>query len=130
MTSKRQLYGRSAKDLLNRWDTDQIVFTIEMGGLGPGYEQALQIAMFEMLRYLVNHRPRIAKSKLRDNNEWPVIRAALWDLPSLNGLGLSGAQAGAATQLAAHLYLDGPIKTLAGEKTRTIQVSKTFPQLA
>jgi len=130
MISNQQLYGRAAKDLLHRWDTGQGVFTIEMGGIGPGYEQALQIAMFEMLRHLVNHRPRIAKSKLRDDDKWPTIQDTLWNLPTLNGLGLSGAQTGAATQLAAHFYLDGPVKTLAGEKTRTIQVSKIFPQIA
>ena len=39
-----------AREALARWDRGWNVFTIEMGGLGPGYEQCIHIAVFELIR--------------------------------------------------------------------------------
>ena len=36
---------------LGAWDAGTPVFSVEMGGLVPGYEQAIQITMFEILRH-------------------------------------------------------------------------------
>ncbi len=33
----------TAKDALAAWDRGEIVHSVEMGGIGPGYEQAIQI---------------------------------------------------------------------------------------
>src|SRR5581483_2130454 len=38
-----QLYGTNAADWLARWDAGRAVWSIEMGGLGPGYEQCIHI---------------------------------------------------------------------------------------
>lgn len=32
----------TCEEALARWDAGETVFTAEMGGLGPGYEQAIQ----------------------------------------------------------------------------------------
>ena len=40
----------TAAELVAAWDRGDLVPTIEMGGLGPGYEQAIQVLMIELLR--------------------------------------------------------------------------------
>lgn len=39
-------------DALKQWDAGESVFSVEMGGIGPGYEMAIQGLVFEMLREL------------------------------------------------------------------------------
>lgn len=108
-----EAYGRDAADLLSRWDEGRGVWSIEMGGFGPGYEQAVQIAAFEVLRHLLNGGD-IEKT---DNV-----------LLSLEYLGLSGSQWGAARSLARAFHLNGPRKVHEDCKPdRHIQVSKHFP---
>lgn len=40
----------SAQQAVERWDAGKSLWSIEMGGLGPSYEQAIQVAAIEMLR--------------------------------------------------------------------------------
>jgi hypothetical protein len=111
-----EAYGRNAADLLSRWDEGRGVWSIACGGFGPGYEQALQVAAFEVLRHLVNGGD---------------IEKAEDILPSLGYLGLSGAQWGAARSLALAFHLNGPRKVHDDCKPdRHIQVSKNFPSPA
>lgn len=111
-----QAYGKDAADLLKRWDEGLGVWSIAMGGFGPGYEQALQVAAFEVLRHLVSGGD---------------LDTADTILPSLSYLGLSGAQWGAARSLANGFHIDGPRKVHEGIKSeRHIQVSKNFPSPA
>jgi hypothetical protein len=110
---KNEMYGRDAADLLSRWGDGQSVWSIAMGGFGPGYEQALQIAAFEVLRYLL---------------AGGAIENADAILPSLEYLGLSGAQWGAARSLARAFRADGPRKVHESfDRDRHIQVSRDFP---
>lgn len=111
---QNQLYGKDAAELLSRWDAGEGVFSVGMGGFGPGYEQALQIACFEVLRHLL---------------AGGTIEAADEVLPKLEYLGLSGSQWGAARSLANRFYEDGPreVNKRFGSD-RSIQVSKNFPQ--
>src|SRR5687768_3007466 len=37
----------TVEDALRQWDAGETVFTVEMGGLGPGYEMAIQGLAFE-----------------------------------------------------------------------------------
>jgi hypothetical protein len=126
-----QNYGADAAEYVRRWDEQGRVWSIEMGGLGPGYEQALQLAMVEVLRHLVATKP--------DSSVWAVSSDA-WRaqidsmhepmMPILDPLGLSGAQWGAACALAGKIYADGPIAVLkAAKPDRKIQVSRRFPTL-
>lgn len=127
-------YGVDAADWLKRWDAGDIVWTIEMGGMGPGYEQAIQITVAEVIRYLVDNN--VDRATQFEDETWPslsdAINKALWASPIINNLGLSGAQAGAATSLAVGLYRDGPDKVMNTEsiKDRHIMVSRNFPRAA
>lgn len=123
-----QLYGADVEDLLKRWDDGDTVHSVEMGGLGPGYEQAIQIAMFEILRFSIDKKP---DHTLWENpKEWSKWREKVYSLESLDKLGLSGAQAGAALSLASSLYIRGPRKCLKEiPKERKILVSNYWPKL-
>jgi hypothetical protein len=125
------LYGKDAAEWLTRWDNGDTVWTIEMGGLGPGYEQCIHITCAEILRWFIDNA--CDASKWADAEGWKTDREkmtnALHEVPMIKALGLSGAQWGAALNLATRLYLDGPRKVITDErvKDRHIQVSKTFP---
>lgn len=126
-----QLYGTDAAEWLRRWDAGETVWTIEMGGLGPGYEQCIHITAAEVLRWLLQHEP-----DLDDDNTWgdtrDAISNAVCETETVKRLGLSGAQWGAAVSLACQLYRRGPRDVMADEqvKDRHIQVSRTFPGVA
>lgn len=40
----------TARELVSQWDSGETIWSIEMGGLGPGYEQAIQILAVEITR--------------------------------------------------------------------------------
>ena len=125
------LYGANAADWLARWDDGQIVWTIEMGGLGPGYEQAIQIAMTEFLRHMLLHQ--YDSDKWSDEKAWQAdlkdIEAHGFSDQKIDALGLSGAQWGAALGLAVKIYRYGPRWIMAQKyvEDRHIQVSRNFP---
>lgn len=125
-------YGKDAAEWLARWDAGERVWSVEMGGLGPGYEQAIQIAAAEILRYMLDNALNTTES-WDDSAVWmrdrAAIEAASFEHPVIRKLGLSGAQWGAAMSIASNLYRRGPIAALTDEavKDRKIQVSKHFP---
>lgn len=125
-------YGADATDWLKRWDEGHTVWSISMGGLGPGYEQAIQISVAEILRHLLERKYDAAVWV--DPEKWKLDRkeidAAGFANPKIEALGLSGAQWGAAMNMALQLYQRGPRAIMADEqvKDRHIQVSRTFPQ--
>lgn len=129
-----QRYGADAADWLARWDAGKSIWTIEMGGLGPGYEQCIQIAAAEVLRFLIDNKVDCATQY--EGDAWKALRGeidkSLRANPAINALGLSGAQAGAATSLATMLYKTGPRGMMNDPrvKDRHIQASKNFPRAA
>lgn len=128
------LYGADCADWLKRWDEGRSVWSIEMGGLGPGYEQCIHITMAEILRHMLAEG--YDWKQWEDKDTWGRVRDAIetysFENSTIKQLGLSGAQWGAALNLASHLYRDGPRKIMADErvKDRKIQVQRTFPQAA
>lgn len=120
-----QLYGADAADLLSRWDAGKTVFTVEMGGFGPGYEQCIHITCFEILRFLLFKEYDTAAWESED--AWKRDREAIetygFAHRRIKELGLSGAQWGAALQLAVLYYRDGPRVVLNKCKDRQIQTS-------
>ena len=40
----------TAREQVERWDAGQSIWTLEMGGMGPGYEQAIQVLAIEITR--------------------------------------------------------------------------------
>lgn len=121
------MYGVDAAEWLKRWDAGQTVWTIEMGGLGPGYEQCIHITCAEILRVMLDRK--FDHSKWSDKDEWRRDREAIdkevMALGGIDSLGLSGAQWGAAMNVASHLYMHGPRAMLTDErvKDRHIQVN-------
>ena len=119
--------GKTVDDALAAWDAGDIIFTVEMGGLGPGYEQAIQVLVMELLRDM-----RGKPLPTTNDEAWK------WGDPVVNRLdalhGFSGAQVGAAKSLAIRMLRDGYAQTLDSAKShdpaRLIQVSGKFPSLA
>ena len=129
--SEIELYGKAAADWLARWDAGKAVWTIEMGGLGPGYEQCIHITAAEILRWLLANNINV--EDMGDRDRWPAIRdqidKAVTTLDAVSKLGLSGAQWGAAMRIGTSLYMRGPRQIMKDPsvKDRHIQVSKVFP---
>jgi hypothetical protein len=133
----RELYGKNSEEWLARWDAGRSVWSIEMGGLGPGYEQCIQITVAEILRHLLatkyNAKAWTALPKAEAEAAWKRDRDAIekygFANETVKALGLSGNQWGAALNIALRFYRVGPIAVMADErvKERHIQVSKFFP---
>lgn len=128
---QEQMYGKDPQEWLARWDAGRSVWSVEMGGLGPGYEQVIQIAGAEVLRHLIELKWDFETPEAeyrtafeRDITQWSYTS------PAISRLGLSGAQWGAAVGLAMRLYRVGPVGALGDPdiQARLIQVSKNFPQ--
>ena len=126
---EKNMICKTAKEMVKAFDDGEAVTTVEMGGLGPGYEQAIQLFAIELMRKFADVEP----DKL-----WKSISDGALGVASneCKGLGLSGAQGGAAINLVYHFIKDGP--ELAIQKLREsgkrseddfILVSKHFPSL-
>lgn len=127
-TKKRELFKgdgpETAADALKLWDEGRPVHTVEMGGIGPGYEQVIQIGAFEIIRALKG-------KKLPEEGE--ALNALFDDeMHRINRefkLGMSGAQAGASKNLAYFALKNGWRNTLNEvEDDRRILVSKHWPK--
>ena len=127
-------YEQTAVEALAAWDAGRTVWTIEMGGLGPGYEQAIQTTVFEILR------DALAEEKTRATGltweEFKVLRDKTIHKHDDALGGLTGAQAGVATSLAWRAYQDGwgtmlkKAKDQGIEDDRFIMVSNFTPKAA
>lgn len=131
----REFYGRDADEWLRRWDAGEIVWSIEMGGIGPGYEQCIQITAAEILRHMIEKKYK-RDLWVIDNRRWrkdcDAIETFGHSNKTIKALGLSGAQWGAALSLAAQLYRRGPADLLMDERAqdRKIQTRREMPQAA
>lgn len=129
-----KLYADTVTEQLECWDSGKTIWTIECGGLGPGYEQAIQLAAIEFARAckdlpgMLNNDQKssdIFKAKCKERLR--EIDDAL--------LGLSGAQFGAAVWLAWQwCFNGGPARLIErakeqGKEDQVIQASKEFPHL-
>lgn len=137
-----EIYGADAQDLLARWDNGDTVHTIEMGGLGPGYEQAIHIAVFEMIRYMsanpldweridsdAAHEDMPREIRYWTGYQEDMDKVIFADGAPLKGLGLSGAQYSAAASLALKFVRYGPRHIMKDKRVedRHIMVSRNFP---
>jgi hypothetical protein len=128
--AESDLFGESAEEWLRRWDAGDNVWSIEMGGLGPGYEQTIQVTAAEILRWLLTVKPHA--DRLVD--DWPAlheeIRHEVLPTKAIRALGLSANQWAAAVSLAIYLYKNGPVAMMAAPqaKYRHIQVNRNFPR--
>lgn len=131
---ENELYGSDAREWLRRWDAGRSVWTIEMGGLGPGYEQCIHIVCAEVLRYWLDTGVTADDFATDESCKALSDRTREWAFQNetIKKLGLSGAQYGAGVHIAGHLLRRGPRAIMKDEavKDRHIQVSRSFPVAA
>lgn len=117
------------KELIDAWDKGEIITSIELGGLGPGYEQALQIAAVEFAR-AIKDQPFD-----KDSNEDGAKARKICDKITFNHpevKGITGAQYRQALWLAWQwCFVQGPARLIRrakddGWEARIIMVSKRF----
>lgn len=130
----QSLYPETAVDALAKWDAGESVFTVEMGGLGPGYEQCIHIMAFECIRAMKDvPAPGWEKGAPGWDAWWEMADAALRASDVVKKLGPSGAQAGAAKSLAGRACSMGwramleDFKASGSDPDRIIQVSRGWP---
>ena len=113
------------------WRAGKIVWSVEMGGLGPGHEQCIQIVIFEVAGKFVDD-PEKRNLLLTAG---PKEREQLMDeATSAVGrefdLGLSGAQAGVGMSVAFQFLKYGYAEMMAkAPEDRKIQVDRAFPSI-
>lgn len=122
-------HPQTAADALKQWDDGRGVFTIEMGGIGPSYEQCIQILVFEIIRDNLKTQFPDEKDKDASKEFWEKFGEE--SITRTDGkTGYSGAQVGVAKQVAYRALRDGwegMLKSV--PQDRLIQVSKHFPTL-
>lgn len=116
------------REHLRRWDAGSSIWSVEMGGIGPGYEQAIQVLAIEIIRDNID-------KLLPDpgDRDWAYDTVSRVDYRREDGSyalgGLSGAQVGAARQIAYRMLKDGPAEALKNcPPDRKILVSKFWPK--
>lgn len=117
----------SLKEALIRWDNNDIVWTVERGGIGPGYEQVIQIGVFELCKDIYNNKIIPLNNKKMNKFFDDELNKTMSREPKLTGL--SGAQAGALKHLAYRFLVDGYKQTLKSAekaKAKLIMVQKDF----
>lgn len=127
-TETRQNDPLTAVDWLTRWDSGEIVPSVEMGGLGPAYEQCIHVTASEILRHLIKNQPD--PDSFRDwwEKHGDAVSEHVTSRPPVEGLGITGAQWGAALNVAANLYVRGAAAfDDEAVSDRRIFVSRNFP---
>lgn len=114
----------TVEEALKMWDGNKPVFSIEMGGLGPGYEMAIQGLAFECMREIRGFAKWDDKGELDKVNK--MLDEVVHRFNDEPWGGFSGAQVGAAKNLAAMVCRNGYRAALNQEvaKYRRIQVNK------
>jgi hypothetical protein len=120
---------------LDAWDSGCLVPTIEMGGFGPGYEQAIQITTAELLRHMLSTNYDSSKWLIPNTDSWKeddeALRTFGHSSTLIKTLGLSGAQWGVALNLATMFYIRGVSAVMNDDRVadRYVMMSKGFPSV-
>lgn len=124
------------EDALRAWDAGEPIWSCDMGGMGPGYEQCIQIMGFTMLRAMLANPVDWSTLTGSDNRDaWQAYTAKIDTDPTVkrvvSELQPSGAQHGAAMNIASVFAMNGYSKGMQMVPSdRRIQVAKNFPTLA
>jgi len=125
---------KTVAELLEQWDKGETIWSVEVGGLGPGYEQAIQIEAVEFARACKDLPNIIPNDRASTERFSAKCDERLREIDNDLG-GLSGAMASAARWLAFQWCFNGGPKALCerakkeGEDDRAIQVSKAWPKV-
>lgn len=131
----------TTEQALAAWNNGDIVWSIEMGGMGPGYEQAIHIAAFEAIRYMLKTPPDWEEIDSDTEHEdmphemraWAKYRKIMdeelfADDGPLKDAGMSGAQMGAAMNIASMFVKQGYKAAMDKcPEDRKIMVSNKWP---
>ena len=124
--------AKDAREQLRRWDAGESIWTIEMRGLGPGYEQAIQVLAIEIVRDNID-KPLPKEKQALDEWGYSTVSRIDYKLPdgTYSCFGYSGAQVGAARDLAYRWLKVGPAACLKSceDKWRHIQASNKWPRV-
>jgi len=109
----KQVKPNSVDEALAAWDAGDVVETVEMGGMGDGYEMAIQCVAFELMRALRDD-PALARlnAETANDQKFPnefdeLLSQYIYALEKRQPMGLSGAQAGAAKSMAVNFTRHG-----------------------
>lgn len=120
------------QECVKQWDKGEAVWSAELGGIGPGYEQTIQILLWEIMSRWGDRplpKPLMTPEGARFPDAWEkhvdqVVRALDKDC-----LGFSGAQVGAAKGTAWQFMTHGYAEMMGKlEQDRHILVSKNWPK--
>ena len=110
--------------LVSAYNNGDIVESVEMGGMGDGYEGAIQTVGFAIMEYLC---PISVPAKAEKHNAI-VDEVTIKAMASVPDMGYSGAQVGAAQNMAAVLWRwgvsEGMAKARKADPKRIIRVKK------
>lgn len=134
-------FNESNNEILKTWDDNLPVSVISMGGLGPGYEQCIQIVALELLRRFKDDPFVLACQRIEGEIEkekrdefFDRMREATLEIDKAHDIQLSGAQAGAAQSEAWMWLRNGYAKAmnkareqLKDDPDRFILVSREWP---
>lgn len=130
----------TAAEWLAKWDDGETIPSVSMGGFSDDYEQAIQITAAEILRYLLEESPDLVVMPKEDMPPfWEKADRVVFKRLEPLGLsgercrwGLSGAQYGAARNLAAIFYRRGPSEAMAdadvADRIIAINNAKSFAE--
>ena len=126
MGEKKEFNYGTLRGALAKWNDKETVWSVEMGGLGPGYEQCIQVMIFEMCNGLIDAKLPI-EEKARSDEFNKLVEPIIHNLDDKFG-GFSGAQVGAAKQVAFKFLVSGYNESLQDEaiKDRKIQVENSW----
>lgn len=119
----------TCEEALKRWDEGASIFTVEMGGLGPGYEQCIHILTFEIVRDQLAAGPLPNFESPEPRHEWSEWGRMAITRTDADVGGYSGAQVGAAKNLAYLCLRDGWRNAVRSvPEDRLIQVRRDWPK--
>jgi len=123
---------KTASELVAAWDRGETIWSLSMGGLGPGYEQAIQVMAVEFARAGIGST--MPDDDMAKAAAWRAICDAVLKRIDDQIGGASGAMYGAAAWLSYQWVHNGGPEALmqrACEKgpDRMIQVSRKFPEV-
>lgn len=115
------------EQVIEKWKNDDGVWSAELGGIGPAYEQCIQIILFEIFSTWPKDQPVI------DGEEYTKEYETFTDevvsrLEKEKKYGFSGAQVGSAKSTAAQFIKYGYAHMMNKlDEDRHIMVSRYFP---
>ena len=132
MSDKRSelLYPETAKEALDKFEKGEVITVVELGGLGPGYEQVIWIGIFRLIKKC--HNEDVSKWVDRQSKKFKKVKGEKYLdvvddklIESCEDLCLSGAQAGVIKHTAFQLLMYGWRSMLMkAPKDRLIQINK------